>query len=103
MGPSSLQGFVSWYSTQQVPEAAIVCSPEVQGSELAVRPPHCPKDLEFHHFMVSAAKSALELHISHQTLLVDENKVQHRTSLYGLLCHLEKEVIINVVEEPPGI
>ncbi|KAK4828058.1 hypothetical protein QYF61_023118 [Mycteria americana] len=65
-----LQGFIPRYSTKQIPEEAKVCSPEVQGSELAVHPPQCPKDLELHHFMVTAAKAALELHIPHQPLLV---------------------------------
>jgi len=79
LGPSSLQGFVPWYSTKHIPEEAKVCSPEIQGSELALRP-RCPKDPELHHFMVTAAKAALELHIPHQPLLVGENKVQHSPS-----------------------
>lgn len=33
---------------------------EGQGSELAVHPPQCPKDLEFHNVMVTAIKAALE-------------------------------------------
>jgi len=39
---------------------------------------------------------------SHQHLLVGENKVQHSTSPHGLLYHLEKEVITNAVQNPPG-
>ncbi|KAK4832975.1 hypothetical protein QYF61_026801 [Mycteria americana] len=92
-------GFIPWYSTKQIPEEAEVCSPEVQGSELAAHPPRCSKDLERHHFVVPAVKAALELHIPHQPLLVGENKVQHSTSPCCLLCHLEKEVIIGVPEE----
>ncbi|KAK4832092.1 hypothetical protein QYF61_020707 [Mycteria americana] len=96
-------GFIPWYSTKQIPEEVKVCSPEVQGSELALHPPQCPKDLELHHFMVTAAKAALELHIAHQPLLVGENKVQHSTSPHWLLYHLEKEVIINTFQAPPGL
>ncbi|KAK4805791.1 hypothetical protein QYF61_000397, partial [Mycteria americana] len=96
--------FIPWYSTKQIPEEAKVCSPEGQGSELAVCPPRCPKDLKFHYFMVTAAKAVLELHIPHQPLLVGENKVQHSTSHRWLhLCHLEKEVIINAFQEPPRL
>lgn len=40
LGPSSLQGFISQYSTQQIPEEAKVSSPDKQGSELAVLLPH---------------------------------------------------------------
>ncbi|KAK4832223.1 hypothetical protein QYF61_021070 [Mycteria americana] len=98
-----LQGFIPWYSTKQIPEETKACSPEVQGSELAVCPPQCPKDLELHHFMVTAAKAALELHIPSEPLLVGENKVQHSTSPRWLLYHLEKEVIINAFQEPPGL
>ncbi|KAF1477619.1 FERM domain-containing protein 3, partial [Megadyptes antipodes antipodes] len=87
----------------QIPEEAKVCSPEVQGSELAVCSPRCPKDLELHHFMVTAAQAALELHIPHQPLLVGENKVQHSTSPCWLLYHLEKEVTISAFQEPPGL
>jgi len=61
------------------------------------------KDLELHHFMVTAAKAALDLHVSHQSLLVDENKVQHSTSLCWISYHLEKEAIINAFQEPPGL
>ncbi|KAK4819332.1 hypothetical protein QYF61_001165 [Mycteria americana] len=35
--------------------------------------------------------------------LVGENKVQHSTSPPWLLYHLEKEVIINTFQEPPGL
>lgn len=48
-------------STKQIPEEAEVYSPEVQGSELAVRPPRYPRDPELHHFMVTPAKVALEI------------------------------------------
>ncbi|KAJ7410452.1 hypothetical protein BTVI_53284 [Pitangus sulphuratus] len=48
--------------SKQIPEEAKVCSPEVQGNELAVHPPSCPKDLELYHFMVTAAQTALECH-----------------------------------------
>ncbi|KAK4827407.1 hypothetical protein QYF61_017837 [Mycteria americana] len=91
-------GLIPWYSTKQIPEETKVCSPEGQGTELA-----CPKGLECHHFMVTKAKAALELHIPYQPLLVSENKVQHSTSSRWLLYHLEKEVIINAFQEPPGL
>ena len=84
-------------------EKAKVCSPEIQGCEFAVCPPHCPKDLELHYFMVTAVKAALELHIPQQQLHVGENKVQHSTSAHWLFYHLEKEVIINTVQKPPGL
>ncbi|KAK4832847.1 hypothetical protein QYF61_025867 [Mycteria americana] len=78
--------FIPWYSTKQIPEEAKVCSPEVQHSELSVRPYRCPKDPELHHFMVTAAKAALELHIPHQPLLVGGNQgpAQHLSSLAPL-------------------
>jgi len=41
--------------------------------------------------MVTAAKADLELDISNQPLFFGENKVQHSTSPYDLLYHLEKE------------
>jgi len=85
--------FIPRYSTEQVPEEDEVCSPEAQDSELAVRPPLFPKDLDLHHCMVTAAKAAVELHIPHQTLLVREKEVQHSISPCGLLYHLEKAVI----------
>lgn len=52
-----------------------IFSPEVQVCELAGCPTHSPKDGELHHFMVMAAKTALELHIPCQSLLVGENKI----------------------------
>ncbi|GAB0192653.1 hypothetical protein GRJ2_001730600 [Grus japonensis] len=100
---TAIKGFVPQHSIKHVHEEAKVCSPEVQGSELAVCPPHCPEDLELHHFMVTAAKAALELHIPYQPLLVGENKVQNGTSPCWVLYHLEKEVIIDAFQEPPGL
>lgn len=70
--------------TKQVPEEAQVYSPEVQGSELAVCPPHWPEDLVLLHLMIAAAQAALELHMPHQPLLVDENK--GRTKFYLRTC-----------------
>jgi len=82
---------------------ARVSSPEVQGTEFAVHSPCCPKYLQLHHFMVTADKVALQLHIPHQSLLVGENKLQHNTSPCWLLGHLEKDVIINAFQKVPGL
>lgn len=49
--------------------------------------------------MVAAARAALELHIPHQCLHVGKNNVQHNTSPSLLLYILEKEVIINTLQE----
>ncbi|NXJ99431.1 GOGB1 protein, partial [Corythaixoides concolor] len=51
LGPFSLQGFILWCSTEEIPEEAKVCSPEVQSSELAVLPPHCSRDIETPPFL----------------------------------------------------
>ncbi|KAK4824031.1 hypothetical protein QYF61_009622 [Mycteria americana] len=96
-------GCIPWYPTKQIPEQAKACSPEVQGIELAVRPPWCPKDIELHHFMVTTAKAALEIHFPHQPLFVGENTLQNSMSPRWLLYHLEKEVIINTFQEPHGL
>ena len=53
--------------------------------------------------MVTATKAALDLHSSHESLLVGENEIQHSSSPHWLLSHLEKEVIINAFQEPPGL
>lgn len=50
--------------------------------------------------MVIATKTALELHVSHQLLLVGVNKVQHNTFPHCLFYCLEKTVIINAFQEP---
>lgn len=64
----------------------------------------CPQDLELHHFMVTAVKADLELHIPVQYLLVGENGVQHNTSPHRLLSQLEKEVVIvNIFQEHSGL
>lgn len=82
--PSSLQGFISQYSTRQVPEEPKVCFPKVPGTELAVHHPHCPEDIKHHHFMVTVDRASLELHIPHQFLLAGENNVQHSISPHQL-------------------
>lgn len=51
------------------------------GSQLAAHPSHCPKDLKFHHFMVTSDKAFPELHIPQQPLLAGWNKVPHSPSI----------------------
>lgn len=48
-----------------------------------------PKDLDLHHFVVTAAKAALELHVTHRPLFAGEDKVQHSTFSQGFLYHLK--------------
>lgn len=62
-------------------------------------PSHCLKDLKLHHFITTAAKTAFELHILHNTPLTGKNKVQQRTSPHWLFCHLEKQIIIHAFHE----
>ncbi|KAJ7399009.1 hypothetical protein BTVI_119316 [Pitangus sulphuratus] len=100
---AQVQGFIPCYSTKQIPEEVKVCSPEVQGTEVAVCTPCCPKDLKLYHSMFTAAQAALDLHIPHQPLLAGENKVQHSIPCHWLLYHLEKEVVINAFQEPLGL
>ncbi|KAK4806912.1 hypothetical protein QYF61_012645 [Mycteria americana] len=57
------EGLIPRDSSKQIFEEAKVCSPEVQGCELAFHPPPCPQDPELHHLMVPAAKVAFDLHI----------------------------------------
>lgn len=45
---------------KKIPEEANIYSPEVQGSDLAVHSPCCPKDLKLHHAMATAAEAVLE-------------------------------------------
>ena len=103
--PLPSRAFIPWYSTEQVPEEAKVCSPEVQSIELAVHPPRCPKDLELlvFHGHCSRGCPGVEVHVPHQSLPVDENKGQHSASSCGLLCHLKGEVIVSAFQEPPGL
>lgn len=60
-------------------------------------------DLESYHFMITAAKAVLELHIPHQPFFVGEIKVQHSTTPYWLFYHLEEEVILNAFQELSGL
>lgn len=76
-----------------------VSSAKDQGSELAVHPSHCPKYFESHHSVATHSQSCPWA--SQQLLLVGKNKAQQRTSPCWLLCQLEKEVIINTLQEPP--
>lgn len=53
--------------------------------------------------MITAAKTALEIYIPHQTLPADVNEVQHNNlSLLAPLV-LEKEILTNTFQELPGL
>lgn len=116
MGPSSLQSFIPWLPTKQIPEEATLCSAEVRAVSFLCTLPHCPKDYELHQFIDTAANAALELQIPHQPLLVvesptvprdpppplvGEDKVQHSPLSRWFLCCLEKEVIVSAFQGPP--
>lgn len=53
--------------------------------------------------MVTVAKTAPNLHISNQTFLVSQYKVQQHTIPHWLLHHLYQKVIVNAFQEPPGL
>ncbi|KAK4806246.1 hypothetical protein QYF61_013390 [Mycteria americana] len=61
------------------------------------------EDPELHHLMVTAAKAAFDLHIPNEPLLVGEQEVQQSTSPHWLLCHLGEEVVIDALQELPGL
>ena len=65
---------LSHVAAKQFPEKVKICSPEVQSSKVGVHPLQCPKDLQHYHSVVSAAKAALEIHITHQLLFIGEDK-----------------------------
>ena len=60
-------------------------------------------DPELHHLIVTAAKAAPSLHILNQSFFVCQYRVQQHTSPCWLLQHLCQEVIINSLQEPPGL
>jgi len=53
--------------------------------------------------MVTAAKAAFELHMPKDLLIVGEYEVQQSISSCFLLYHLEEEVTVNTLQEPPGL
>lgn len=53
-------------------------------------------------FVVTVAKAALELHISHQMLLLVKTRSNISTSPHCLLYHLGKEVIISTSQDCSG-
>lgn len=58
--------------------------------------------LRIHYFVVAAFKSAFDLDIPKEPLIVDDYEVQQGNSTCWLLCHSEQEVIFNKLHEPPG-
>lgn len=65
----SLQGYIPWDSSKQVPEQAKICFPEVQG---LMRFCHgiSSHDPELHHLTVCATEAAPRFHLHLQFLLV---------------------------------
>lgn len=58
---------------------------------------------ELQHLMYTAAKAAFDLNITDKALAVGEYEVQWSTSLHWLIYHLEEEVVINSLQELPGL
>ncbi|GAB0184060.1 hypothetical protein GRJ2_000871300 [Grus japonensis] len=96
-------GLIPWDSSKQVFEKTKAFSPEVQGYELAFHPPSWPQDPELQHLMVTAAKAAFDLHVLSELLLAVEYEVQQSTTPHWLLYQLEEKVIINALQESPGL
>ena len=61
------------------------------------------QDREVHHCMVAAAEAALNLHILNQSLFVCQYKVQQHASPCWLPHYLHQKVIIDAVQQPPGL
>lgn len=53
--------------------------------------------------MLIATKVTFDLHIPNEPFIVAEFEVQPSTSPCWLLCHLAEEVVIEALQEPPGL
>lgn len=96
--PSSFQGLTPWYSTKQIlkRQRFAPMKSRVMSFLYAL--------LTVLRILNSTISRSLQLKLpwashSHQHFLVDENKVQHNTSPWQLLSHLENEVISNAFQE----
>lgn len=95
--PSSLQGFIPWHFTKQIPEVAKVSSPEAQGRQVAPRPPSCTEVLN--STIPWSLQPRLCLSFTFPIILsYAENKVQPNTSRNRLPYALEQEVL-----SPPAL
>lgn len=68
-----------------------------------MHPPPFPQNPELHHFMVIAAKAAFELHVPTSPSLLKRAKLRRAPLVHWLLYHLEKEFIVNALQESPGL
>lgn len=102
LGPCALQGSILWDLTDYVLVEAKVCSPEVQGNELAA----CslswgPQTLPSHGYCSQGCLEALN---SLSAAPCSEQKFQHGTFSCWLLNYLYKEyykeVVIDTFDEP---
>ena len=78
----TFQVLIPYNSSKQIPEEDKVCSPEVQACGL----------------MVTAAKTAFDLHFPSEPFLVCEYEVQQSIH-HWLLCQLCQDVFINAIHE----
>ena len=76
LGPLFLLVFIPQDSTNQIFDDAKLCPPEVQGCELAFYPPLSLWDPKLHRLIVTASKTAFQLHFTSEPLLVGEYEVQ---------------------------
>lgn len=98
---SSPQGHIPWDSSKQ----DRVCSPEVQGCDLAFHPPPSPQDPELHNLTDTTAKADFDLHILNKppciVVLGVLGPAEHLSSLASL--SLMSQVITDALREPPGL
>lgn len=69
--------------------------------QLIACPSLCPQGPALQHLIITAGKTAFNLHSPSESLLAGEYEVQQSTSPHWLLYELEDEVIINALQEPP--
>lgn len=91
--PYSLWDLLPWSFTKHFPEEAKVCSPEVQGSELAACPLCCHKDLKLHQGFLWASPALLD----------SQNRAQHAASPFKLFYELKKDIFINTFQRRPDL
>lgn len=88
---------------EAVPWTGLYLLSRVQGCNIDFHPYHPSQDLELCHLMANAAKVVPSLHNYDQFLLISKYEAQQSTSASQLVDHLCQKVIINALQNAPGL
>ncbi|KAK4826361.1 LOW QUALITY PROTEIN: hypothetical protein QYF61_007955, partial [Mycteria americana] len=79
------------------------CFPKIQGPDFTLCLTHIPQDCELHQCMITAAQAASSIDLTDKLTCVGDQQIQYRIPSARAVYYLAYAVILNALQESPGL